>query len=275
MKPKFVAEIVNNEKEIELIQSTTGIPTFDLSKLNLLQLSQELQKSLDSKSSMFIWRRERQNQKLLLEREKIKIILETIKDLTLTQKELINFQAETFLSNEMLSAIIANNRLVIKEQLELKKKEFLLIHKQLDDGIVKIDHEKRAREIDLEARELDNLRKRAELNLLNAQTEEAKAKAQLIIYVVNELNLKNMPQTLQTYLISSIVNPQGSQYQDFDMQEQLKKFVIKEADARARITAADASIKESTAITTSKTKDKMVIDIDSLINSVRNIPKSK
>jgi len=244
------------------------IPTFNLSGLNLLELSNELKNSLNNSSSSFIWIRKRENEKLKLQKEKIQIILDSIRNLTLTQKELINFQAETFLSNEMLSAIIANNRLAIKEQLELNKKQYLISHKNLDDELLKIDHSKKAREILLEAGELDNLRKKAEIDLLNAKTAEAQTKADLFVYVLKNLDFKNMPNDLQSYIITSLANPQSNQYQEFSMQERLKKYVEIEADAKARHSIAIAGQAEHQTRIAEKTADKSVYELDTTGNSL-------
>lgn len=252
------------------IKAMPNIPTFNLSGLNLLELSRELQRSLNSSSSPFIFLRERQNKKLKLQKEKIQTILEIIGELRLTQHQLTQFQAETFLSKELLSAVVDEKREEIINLAGIKKKEFMIAHGVLDDKLSQLAHGKKSRELLLESAEIQNLKSRAELNLLTAQTEEAKAKAELIMFVVKELDLKNMPQTLQTYLISSIVNPQGSQYQDFDMQEQLKKFVLKEADAKSRHSTAIASTTEQQARIAEKTADKTVFDLD----SIRHSPKS-
>lgn len=250
-----------------------GVPTFNLSELNLLELDRELRNSLKSNSSSFIFMRERENKKLELQKDKVNIILQTIRDLNLTQKELTNFQADTFLSNELLEQIIAEKREEIRNLAAIKKKKFLIEHKTLDDQLLQIDHVKEARETVLQAAKLANLKTQQEINIMMANSEEAKAKAQLIMYVLKELDLKNMPQTLQTYLITSIVNPQGSQYQDFDMQEQLKKFVIKEADAKARQSLANASIVETQADVSKATGELTRTDI-SIVKSNRDSLKS-
>lgn len=268
---KASKEVSQNTDLIKVDESMTkklsddkqpDIPTFNLSNLNLLELSNELKNSLNNTSSSFIWIRKRENEKLKLQKEKITLILDAIQKLTLTQKELINFQSETFLSNEMLDAVIASKKHTINNLAEVQRKEYLIIHKNLDDELSKIDHSKKAREILIESAELENLKKKAEINLMTSKTDEAKAKAQLIMYVVKELDLKNMPQTLQTYLISSIVNPQGGQYQDFDMQEQLKQFVVKEADAKSRQSLAVATQAEHQTRIAEKTADSTVLNLD-------------
>jgi hypothetical protein len=250
-------------------KNTLGIPTFNLSGLNLLDLTKELQNSLNSSSSSFIFMRERANKKLKLQKDKIGLILQTIEELSLTQRELVNFQADAFLSNKLLEQIIAGKQEEIRNIAEIKKKEFLLKHKVLDDEIVKIDHSKEARETALEAAKLANLKTKTEIMILTANSKESKAKAELIMYVLKELDLKNMPQTLQTYLITSIVNPQGSQYQDFDMQERLKKYIEKEADAKSRHSLAVASQAEHQTRIAEKTADKSVYELDTVRDSTK------
>lgn len=262
------------KSEINSLVPTTdkNIPTFDLTKLNLLQLCQELEKNLQKPSSSFIWLRNRQNEKLRLERNKIDLILNSIRDLTLTQKELMQFQSETFLSNETLSAIIANKREVIKEQLELTKKKLLIEHAQYDDDLLKIDDDKKIRQQKVRAAELANLRTQGEINQLEASTTESKARADFIMFILNNIDvekLQKMPDTLWTYLISSIANPHGTQYQDFDIQQQLKPFLLKDADAKSRQSLAIASQTEHQTRVVEKTADKSVFDLDTIRNSTK------
>jgi hypothetical protein len=79
-----------------------------------------------------------------------------------------------------------------------------------------------------------------------------------------------MPQTLQTYIISSIINPNGNQFQDFDMQEQLKQFVVKEAEGRANSVFAKGESDVAQAMADKKTAENTVFNFD----TIRNKPKS-
>ena len=122
-EPRFIAKTKSIKfDEVATISknSPPPIPTFNLSELNLLELSRELRASLSSPSSTFIFFRKRENRKLELQREKVNHILGIIDDLRKTNQNLINYQAETFLSQEVLAAVIDNNRIEVKRLVELK-----------------------------------------------------------------------------------------------------------------------------------------------------------
>lgn len=221
------------------------IPTFNLSGHNLLEFNRELQRSLDNTSSSFLWIRTRENKKLELQRDKVRIILSTIQDLRLTQQELTNFQAETFLSNELLGQIIAGKREEIRNIAEIKKKEFLIKHKILDDELIKIDDGKKAREALLAAADLENRRKEAEIQsiknqdelakmiaLSNIRYQDAKTDAQREIVTVLKLIstdkefMKNMPPEQKTLTILTTINQAITEYTDTDVLKLLKGLVV-------------------------------------------------
>ncbi|MBF0569085.1 MAG: hypothetical protein HQK95_09525 [Nitrospirae bacterium] len=159
----------------------------------------------------------------------------------MTQQELIQYQADVFLSPTTLEHTINNRLADAAREIELKVRNH-------EDQIQAINDAARVRQVQIEAQEIMNLRARAEINLLNAQTQSEQAKADLIKFVVENIDLKNMPQILQTFVIQSIVNPHGSaSVQDLDLQAELREFMKKEAEAKARILNAQAKQNESQA----------------------------
>ena len=230
-----------NSNGSDSTDSSLNIPTFDLMRLNMLELSRQLEATLNKKPSFFIFLRERHNQKLRIEGEKISLILGLINGLRLTQQELTQYQADTFLSQTTLEYVINNRLDDAKREMEMKAK----IH---DDEKSKIDDAKAARQIQLEAAKIANLKAQAEVNLMHAQTQSEKAKADLIKFVVENIDLKNMPPILQTFVIQSIINPHGNgSVGDLELQTELREFVKREADAKARILNAQAKQGESQA----------------------------
>lgn len=222
-----------------------SIPTFNLSSLNLLELSNELKKSLNNTSSSFIWIRKRENEKLKLQKEKIEIILDSIEKMTLTQKQLREFQSETFLTNEFLEAIIARKRQEIINMADLARKKFLVEHKRLDDDLLKIDQEHRAREVLLNAGEIENRKKEAEIQriknqdelnkmitLSNIRYQDAKTDAQReIVNILRSISLdeeflKTMPPEQKTLTILTTINQAITEYKDTDVLKLLKDLVV-------------------------------------------------
>lgn len=237
--------------------------TFDLEQLNLLNLAKGLEDTLSAKRPKSVYFKWLGNKKHKLDAEQQDWVLRQIQNAVAISDNLSQLKAKIFLSPEVVSNLIRGYRGEAQRLFELQEKEHI-------NNLSKIDDDMTSRQIIIEAGRLQNLKTQAEINMMNATTQEAKAKADLIMYVVKELDLKNMPQTLQTYLISSIVNPNGSQFNDFDMQEQLKQFVVKEADAKARIAIAKATSDEAQAYADKKTSENTVFNLD----SIRNKPKS-
>lgn len=238
-KPRFVAKTINNQ----IIEKTGDavVPTFNLSNLNLLELSKELERSLNKPSSTFIIFRNRENKKLELQREKANLILKTIEDLKLTQQELTKFQADTFLSNEMLEAVIDSKRQEIINLAAIKKKEFLITHKALDDQLLRIEHEQRAREAALTSAEMEIRRKEAEIQsiknqdeltrmiaLSNIRYQDAKTNSQReIVNILKRIStdeefMENMPPEQKTLTILTTINQAITEYKDTDVLKLLK-----------------------------------------------------
>ena len=96
--------------------------------------------------------------------------------------------------------------------------------------------------------------------MLKAQTDEARAKVDFIKSILSQVNVKDMPPTLQAYITTSIINPNGTQFNDFDMQQQIKEFVIRKEKA-------ETIEKESQADVAKKTAEKTVFDLDSIRRS--------
>lgn len=185
------------------------------------------------------------NKRLELDLKRQRLLIEQIDNLGIAAETLANTEAKLFMSVEMRESLIAGmeNGIQVAAKLAIAKLG------QAETAIKKAEDEKQAIDDGAEARKLAldsskmqmqmfELKTRAEVNLMEARTQEAKAKARLIEEVVNNLNFENLPPTLQTYIISSVFNPMGNQFQDFEMQEQLKQYVKRSVEA-------DTEIKES------------------------------
>lgn len=113
-----------------------------------------------------------------------------------------------------------------------------------------------------ESLELDNVKKIIENNILNAKSTEQKERALFISNIVKSIDVSKMPHTLQSYIISSIFNPNGTQFNDFDMHEQIKEFVI-------RREKADTIIKESQSDIAKGTAEKTLDDLTTIRNNTK------
>ena len=239
-----------------------GVPTFNLSDLNLLELDRELRTSLKSNSSSFIFIRERENKKLKLQKEKVEIILDTIRALTLTQRELGNFQAETFLSNKLLEAVIAGKQEEIRNLAGLKKEEFLFKHAQIGDAIKGITDEAELRKEQVRSLKIANDRAVAELRSTEIRNE-------ILDYIKQNINPADLKSHHKAKLMEIAINPQGIQTMDLETLEEVKGIIVEEQRTQLRKSKAEASIVETQADVSKATGELAKADI-SLVKSNRD-----
>jgi hypothetical protein len=255
-KPKFIAKSIKVESKALAVSKDApsgslsvpdvpDIPTFDLDQLNLIELSRQLKDNLDQPEPFFMFTSRRRNEKLRLGKERLEIILETIERVRSVNQSLANARAEILLSKAITESLINNyfNEAILTA--ELRKAEH-------NNSVSKHYDEMRARDIQLEAGNLANLKSKAEINLLEAHTKEAHAKADLVKYVVENIDLKNMPPLLQSFVVQSIINPHGQgNVTDMELQGELKQYIKQEKQAAAekqtqevRLIKSEAEMKE-------------------------------
>ena len=234
-------------------------PVFNLDELNkdLLSLTRELHQSLKAKR-WFIFKGW-DNRRIELDERRQRLLLEQIKNLGYTADELANTQAKIFLSTTVRDALIARNEKEI--EIAFRKAEVELA--RVEDEMAQVGDIARARKAELDRFEMETrmaeMKAQAEINQINARTEKDRELTRIIREVVENLDFESLPPTLQTYIISSVFNPDGSQYTDFDMKEQLKELI-------KRNTEAEVEIKESQR-DTAKAKAKLTVaDFDKIRN---------
>jgi len=270
-KPKFIAKttkvdtsiVISNRKTALPAINVPGIPTFDLDQLNLVELCGQLKDSLNEPKPFFIFSSKRRNKKLELERDRVRTIIETIESFRDVNVSLAKARAEILLSQAISESIIKDyfTERILRD--EIQKETHAVTVDSLKDQRVAIKDGAQARKLQLEAVEISNLKARAEINAMEAKTKAEHAKADLIKYIVENIDLKDMPQILQTFVVQSIINPHGGgTIPDLELQNELKEFVKREAAAKARQVEAEAKAKESQADISRATADKTIIDFD-------------
>jgi hypothetical protein len=203
-----------------------NIPTFDLSQLNLLQLSDNLKDSLNKKSSMFIFLRNRENKKLQIQKDKIGDLINLIESLRLANQSLLNYQADLFLSKAVLENLIKGFHVKAQREAELLAKQHL-------NELTKVDDEIKGRSVQHESLEISNLKARAEISQINAKTSAELAKADLMKQAV--ANIDKFPPSLQTYIYRAVFNPQDKQEDDILLQDEVREYVKTEREAKAEM----------------------------------------
>lgn len=232
-KPRFVAkvektvlpQIRNSQSTIQRDLGVQSGPIFDLTELNLLELSRQLKETLNAKPSGFIFFKQRHNRKLQLETEKLSHIINIIDKVRTINQSANQLKAELFLSQSVIENIINGFYLEAERQAELKASQHI-------NELVRIEDEMEGRRTDLDKREIANLKDRAEVDLLHAKTQAEKMKALLMQKAVD--NFDNLPQSLQVYVIRAVFNPGDKQEDDILLQEQVREYLKMEKEASAK-----------------------------------------
>lgn len=233
-KPRFVAE----SKEIDFRLPISGnplpsanninvpdIPSFDLDQLNLVELSRQLKNSLNQPQPFFVFSSSHRNEKLRLEKERLQIISDTIEHVRSVNQSLAYARAEILLSKSITESLINNHFNETVLLAELKKAE-------QTNAISKHHDEIKARQIQLDAANLANLKTKAEINLMEAQTEAETAWATLVKSAVDNIDFKKMPSTLQYSIIQAIAT-KGAASTNPILEEEINKFIKQQKEAEA------------------------------------------
>lgn len=240
------------------------IPVFDITTTNLAQLGKHLEETLKSKRSRWIFFKKRHNEKAILDEEYLRALIAQIQDLRDMNSVLLELNADIYLTKERLGRIIQRYReqenfvdAQGRRLAELAEKQHYDTMQSLDDSAIE-------RSLRLKNLALENQLKEAQLQQINSQTgqidtatKEIGARADFIKKALDSIDIAELPPTLQTYITSSIFNPTGTQFNDFDMQEQIKEFIIRKEKAEAVEKESQADINRTTA-------DKAIYDFQNL-----------
>jgi len=257
MSNKFVPVPRKNMSPVKSnLPKLPNIPTFNLSELNVLQLSNNLKSLLNESpltNNLFAFTARSYNKKLELERDRVRIVNNILTEAISINKNILQYSVDAFLTQQKLEYYITKFQIDVEIEARALARAEELMAKQHIDSLDVIDDGKKLRKEQLKKLELENA-------MLQSQTDEARTKVDFIKSILSQVNVKDMPPTLQAYITTSIINPNGTQFNDFDMQQQIKEFVIRKE-------AADTIEKESKAKVAKKTAEKTVSDIDSIRNS--------
>lgn len=184
---------------------------FDLSTLNLGQLLENINTSIKKKPSMFLFFRNRQNEIITIENNKVQLLKQSILGIRELGREMMELRADAFLTNETMDFLIAGKRLEFEHDLELKVDE----HKtKLHESLT------RRKRIDLELAEkdVDILLKKAELDLNNER---------VILLRRCSACVDRLSATSLRYVLLSFSNPSlATLGQDAELSEELDKIEV-------------------------------------------------
>lgn len=247
------------------------LPTFDISRLNLVELGRQLQNNLHSGRPGWIWLKKRHNEKVFLDEERLRALIAQIQDLRDMNSELLALNAEVYLTQERIARIVQRYRehenFVDAEGRRLSE----IAEAKHDNEMQKMEDEIATRQRNIEALELVNERTKAEINILKAQQDNLKAQREkedirmdLMRKVIEKIDINELPDYLRTFVINSIFNPSQQITTEMQLMDELRQFAIRKAEAETRKEEADAKKQESQADIERTTADKTVLDFSQL-----------
>jgi len=254
-------------------ENMPDLPIFDISSMNLVQLGRQLQENLNSSRPGWIWLKKRQNEKMFLDEERLRALMAQIQDLRDMNSALLSLNAEVYLTQERMARIVQRYRehenFVDAEGhrlSEIAEAKHINEMQRMDDEIL-------SRQRSIESLELDNERRKAEIEILKAQEDNLKAQREkedirmgLMRKVVEKIDINELPDYLRTFVINSIFNPSQQITTEMQLMDDLHEQFIKRADAQTRKDEAGAIKEESQADIERTTADKTIFDFKTLKN---------
>ena len=244
-KPKSVID--NFIKEDEVI---------DLSSYSLGNFSNLLQKSLEKRSPIFLWSKERQNKKIQLDNEYQLLILEKIKNHRLVADEYSRLKADEIFTPEFIRNLIANKRMEAEHffekaiaehrvyintmKVEMDLKTSLVDHDQIEKDR-KIAENERIRAGNESVR-ADNLIKYAQADKIKAEAESIKSQNELKVMVMGKIDFNNFPPAYISDLLIALAGLNMKSFGDFEMDERLRNMF--ERMEKSKVEKAEAEVKD-------------------------------
>lgn len=240
------------------------VPIFDISTINLVELGRQLQKTLSAGRSKWIFFKRRGNEKAILDEEHLRALIAQIQDLRDMNSQLLELNADVYLTQERLGRIIQRYReqenFVDAEGYRLGERAVAEHESQLQ--ILKDEATRRKKELEILDAEINN--KKAETEILNTTKTREDLKVQFMKKVMDTINLNELPDYLRTFVINSIFNPNQQITGEMQLMEKLEDFVVRKEAAAARGAEAEAKAKESQADIGRTTADKTIYDFNRL-----------
>jgi len=226
-KYKFVAQptgitLYDKDKDYSSDDTSneTEEATFDLSEMNLTNLVKGLSKSIKKKVQLFHFTQKRENERITLKVEHIKILQTALQETRNLGKEIMEIRSDHFLTAETILNLIEGKRIDFKNQIELKIEE----HKTK----VSVERNKREKEeLEILDKKADLALKHANIALINARTSEQTQMAELMKMAAEDY--KNLPTGAKLSIFHDYINrhknsTESSELEDYDFEDFLKDF---------------------------------------------------
>lgn len=216
---------------------------FNLSELNLVSLTKSLSKSVNKGLKLFHFTQRRENERITLKIEHIRLLQRALQEMKKLGKEIMEIQADNYLTPEIIKGLIDNKRIDIKQAIELKIER----HKtNLNSERLKREKE----ELEILDRKADLALKQAKVALLNARTAEQLQMAELMKQAAEDF--KSLPTGAKLSIFHDYMNkhknyPDTGETKDYDFEEFLKGYkknifneTLKQEQAKTKSNEAQA-----------------------------------
>lgn len=235
LKPKGLSDSFINNNEV-----------LDLPKMTIQNFYDELQTTIEKRSPMFLWSKERANEKLRLDNEKQILIFNKIQNLRAIAEEFLKLKAEAIFSQEFIKNLIAEKRMMAEQYFESAvaehRKKLTAIKTEIDLNSSLVDHDQIAKDrkrAENEAIRAENLIKYAQADKIKAEAQSIQAQNELKTMIMSKIDFSSMPPVYTTYLLSALSGLNAEAFTDLDIKEKLKEVFINLEETKAKRAQAE------------------------------------
>ncbi len=206
----------------------------NMSERNVGTFHDQLQESINKREPIFIWSRNRRNEKIRLDVEYQSYMLQRISNLRLISDEYNRLQADDIFTEEFIRNLVANKRMEAEHFFE----DAVAVHKvNLTHKIVEIkltDSLTEHDQIEKDRKKAENERIKIENEELSARVEEIKSITKMRDKIIDNFDPSTLDQKHISQIVINSILP-GSNIQDFDFQNGINESTLKSEEAKAEM----------------------------------------
>ncbi|MDR3609983.1 MAG: hypothetical protein P4L27_05440 [Ignavibacteriaceae bacterium] len=208
--------------------------TWDFTKMTIEKLGKELESSINNHTPIFLWSKERLNNKIRLDNDKQILILEKIQNLRAITKEFSQLQADAIFSEQFIKYLVAEKQIeaeqILKELVATHQFRINTINTNIKLTTSQIDHD----QIEKDRKRAENERTIAEVEKIRAETDTIHTQNELKRLVMSKINFDNFPPAYISELLAALSNINIKPFSQFEMEEKLKDIYFNMEKTKAR-----------------------------------------
>jgi hypothetical protein len=209
-----------------------AVGTFDLSKVNVVELASSLSQHLSRPQSAGWLSRWWQDRKLPKDNERVMMLQQYVDNLIKTHDSITNMQYKLFIQPEVLNHFIVGNRLRMEQEIER-------LVKQHEDDMRRIDDENEMRKAQVEKLKAEIEKMQAEALQMKASAWIIQLQGTLLNRIINEVDLSNIS-LQQAFVLVKALNPMAGKDIDLATQQLMVEGELEKAKAETEVLRAQA-----------------------------------